>query len=109
MIIGKTIMIILAVFLPPIAVFLQVGVGKHFWINIILTLIGIVPGMVHALVLTLTNSKILKIVLAVILPPLSVFLHVGINKHFWISIILTLIGVVPGMIYAILLIFTKRR
>lgn len=40
--------IILAIFLPPLAVFLQVGIGKHFWINIILTLIGYIPGIVHA-------------------------------------------------------------
>ena len=40
--------IIIAIFLPPLAVFLQVGIGKHFWINIILTLLGYIPGIVHA-------------------------------------------------------------
>ncbi len=40
--------IILAIILPPLAVFLQVGIGKHFWINIILTLLGYIPGIVHA-------------------------------------------------------------
>jgi uncharacterized membrane protein YqaE (UPF0057 family) len=40
--------IILAVVLPPLGVFLQVGIGKHFWINIILTLLGYIPGIVHA-------------------------------------------------------------
>jgi uncharacterized membrane protein YqaE (UPF0057 family) len=25
-----------------------VGFGKHFWINIILTLLGYIPGIVHA-------------------------------------------------------------
>ena len=24
------------------------GLGKHFWINIVLTLLGIIPGIVHA-------------------------------------------------------------
>ncbi len=40
--------ILLAIFLPPVAVFLQVGIGKHFWINILLTLLGYIPGIVHA-------------------------------------------------------------
>ncbi len=40
--------IILAIILPPVGVFLQVGVGKHFWINILLTILGYIPGIVHA-------------------------------------------------------------
>ena len=40
--------IIAAVILPPLGVFLQVGIGKHFWINIVLTILGFVPGIVHA-------------------------------------------------------------
>ena len=40
--------IIIAILLPPLGVFLQVGVGKHFWINILLTLLGYIPGIVHA-------------------------------------------------------------
>ena len=40
--------IILSIIIPPLGVFLQVGFGKHFWINIILTLFGYIPGLVHA-------------------------------------------------------------
>ena len=40
--------ILLAVLLPPVGVFLQVGFGLHFWLNILLTLMGYVPGLVHA-------------------------------------------------------------
>ena len=40
--------IILAIFLPPVGVFLEVGLGKHFFINILLTLLGYIPGIVHA-------------------------------------------------------------
>ena len=40
--------IIAAVILPPLGVFLEVGLGKHFWINILLTLLGYIPGIVHA-------------------------------------------------------------
>lgn len=41
--------IIVAIFLPPLGVFLQEGIGKHFWINILLTLLGYIPGIIHAL------------------------------------------------------------
>jgi uncharacterized membrane protein YqaE (UPF0057 family) len=34
--------------LPPVAVFPRVGFGKHFWINIVLTILGFIPGLVHA-------------------------------------------------------------
>ena len=40
--------IIAAILLPPLGVFLQVGLGKHFWINILLTLLGYIPGIIHA-------------------------------------------------------------
>ncbi|MDA3881148.1 MAG: YqaE/Pmp3 family membrane protein [Prolixibacteraceae bacterium] len=44
---------------------------------------------------------ILKIIFAVILPPLGVFLEVGITKHFWINILLTILGFIPGIIHAV--------
>ena len=40
--------LVAAILLPPLGVFLQVGIGKHFWINIVLTLLGYIPGIVHA-------------------------------------------------------------
>ena len=41
--------IILAIFLPPVAVFLKVGIGMQFWLNLLLTLLFFFPGMIHAL------------------------------------------------------------
>ena len=41
--------IICAIILPPLGVFLQVGIGPQFWINILLTLLGYIPGIVHAI------------------------------------------------------------
>jgi uncharacterized membrane protein YqaE (UPF0057 family) len=41
--------IIAAIFLPPLGVFLQVGLGKDFWINVLLTLLGYIPGIIHAI------------------------------------------------------------
>lgn len=40
--------ILLSILLPPLGVFLQVGIGLQFWINILLTLGGYIPGIVHA-------------------------------------------------------------
>ena len=40
--------ILLAIVLPPLGVFLQVGLGLQFWLNVLLTLLGYVPGIVHA-------------------------------------------------------------
>lgn len=41
--------IIIAIFIPPLAVFLTVGLRGHFWLNILLTLLGYIPGIIHAL------------------------------------------------------------
>jgi len=45
---GDIIKIILAIVLPPLGVFFEVGIGKHFWINILLTILGYIPGIIHA-------------------------------------------------------------
>lgn len=51
----KTKLIVLSIFLPPVAALLKVGVSTHFWINIALTLLGGIPGVAHALWLVLTD------------------------------------------------------
>jgi len=50
---NKIVLIILAILLPPVAVALKKGAGKDLLINIILTLIFYVPGLIHALILVL--------------------------------------------------------
>lgn len=52
---NKLIHIILAILLPPIAVFLKSGVGKDLLINIVLSLIFFIPGVLHALWLITKN------------------------------------------------------
>jgi uncharacterized membrane protein YqaE (UPF0057 family) len=46
---GDVIRIILSILIPPLGVFLQVGLGVDFWINILLTLLGYFPGLIHAI------------------------------------------------------------
>lgn len=47
--------IIIAILLPPLGVFLQVGIGGHFWLNILLTLLGYIPGIIHAIYVIVTR------------------------------------------------------
>ncbi len=43
----------------------------------------------------------IRLLLAFILPPVGVYLQFGFDRHFWISCLLTLLGYVPGIVYAI--------
>ncbi|MCK9546133.1 MAG: YqaE/Pmp3 family membrane protein [Sulfurospirillaceae bacterium] len=53
---SRLVLILLAIFLPPVAVFLKKGIMPTFWINLILTLCFFFPGMVHALFVVTKNS-----------------------------------------------------
>lgn len=53
----KIVLVLLAIFLPPVAAFLVVGLGAHFWLNILLTLMLGLPGMIHAVWLVATKAK----------------------------------------------------
>ncbi|KAH9951873.1 UPF0057-domain-containing protein [Amylocystis lapponica] len=45
--------IIFAIILPPVGVFLERGIGADFFINILLTILGYIPGIIHALYIIL--------------------------------------------------------
>ena len=45
--------------------------------------------------------NIIRLALAIVLPPLAVFLNSGISSAFFINILLTLLGWVPGIIHAV--------
>jgi len=49
--------IVLAIFIPPIAAFMQVGATVHFWLNLLLSCFMILPGSVHALWLIVTDKR----------------------------------------------------
>jgi uncharacterized membrane protein YqaE (UPF0057 family) len=51
------------------------------------------------------TSLLLLVILAILLPPLAVYLKEGeINSRFWISLILTLLFWIPGVIFALLIV-----
>ena len=41
--------ILFAIILPPVGVLFTIGLKMHFWLNILLTILGFVPGIIHAL------------------------------------------------------------
>ncbi|ATH77956.1 MULTISPECIES: YqaE/Pmp3 family membrane protein [Halomonadaceae] len=50
--------------------------------------------------MALTATDPIKMIFAVIFPPLGVFLEVGLKGHFWLNILLTLFGFIPGILHA---------
>jgi uncharacterized membrane protein YqaE (UPF0057 family) len=70
----------------------------------------------HGTVQSLTQSRTrrysmncLRLVLSILIPPLGVFLTVGIGLHFWLSIVLTILGYIPGLIHAVWIIATRSQ
>ena len=47
---SKGALIVLAIFIPLLAVYLKDGIGKSFWINLVLCLLFYLPGIIHALI-----------------------------------------------------------
>lgn len=45
---NSIIKLIIAVLLPPLGVLIEEGIGKQLLINIVLTILGYLPGIIHA-------------------------------------------------------------
>lgn len=51
---NKILRIVLAILLPPLAVFMTTGLGTQFWLNLVLTIVGFwIIGVIHALIVVL--------------------------------------------------------
>ncbi len=56
-----------------------------------------------------STNQLLLVILAILLPPLAVYLHEGeINGKFWLDLILTLLLFLPGVIYALIVVLAKK-
>ncbi|GAB4093488.1 YqaE/Pmp3 family membrane protein [Flaviaesturariibacter terrae] len=54
-------------------------------------------------------STVVQVIVAILLPPLGVYLHEGvINSRFWIDLLLTLLFYLPGLIYALVIILGDK-
>lgn len=49
------------------------------------------------------------VVAAILLPPLGVFIARGLTPAFWVTLLLTLIGWLPGAIFALALLIVPQR
>lgn len=50
-------------------------------------------------------EQVVLIILAILLPPLAVYLHEGeVNGRFWLSLLLWFLFILPGVIYALLVV-----
>jgi uncharacterized membrane protein YqaE (UPF0057 family) len=51
---NKILQVILCFFIPPLAVYLKKGkIDNDFWINVVLTILGGLPGLLHGLYVVL--------------------------------------------------------
>lgn len=46
-------------------------------------------------------AAFIKILLSILFPPLGALLTVGLGCQFWLCLLLTILGYIPGLIYAI--------
>ena len=53
-----------------------------------------------------TTKCIIYVIIAIFLPPLTVFLMDGCKLPFWIDLILTILCFLPGLIYALYYMYT---
>ena len=51
------------------------------------------------------SPSVAALIAAILLPPLGVFLGRGLTRDFWIDVVLTLLGWVPGVIFALVSLF----
>lgn len=103
--------VLAAYFIPPLGVFLQVGLGTHFWINLILTFLGGLPGILHAVWVIASvddaggeakdaMSTFIALVLAAFVPPVAVFMKAGVGVAL-LNAVLCLLFWIPGVLHAV--------
>ncbi|HJQ17447.1 MAG TPA: YqaE/Pmp3 family membrane protein [Allosphingosinicella sp.] len=50
-----------------------------------------------------------RIIAALLLPPLAIFLAEGVSRDFWIGFALTCLGYLPGIVFAFAVLARKQR
>lgn len=50
-----------------------------------------------------------RAVAALLLPPLAVFVATGISSSFWLAVLLTCLGFLPGVVFAFFILLTRGR
>lgn len=53
------------------------------------------------------NGDLARAIVSVIFPPIGVYMEVGFTGHFFLNIVLTAFGFIPGVIHAFYIIRTR--
>jgi uncharacterized membrane protein YqaE (UPF0057 family) len=104
--------VLLGAFFPPVGVWMVVGFGMPFWLNLLLTLLFYVPGQIHGLwVVAHTRgdgspapdgtTAFIALLLAFFLPPVGVAFKRGIGLALLVNVLLTAFFWFPGSIHAV--------
>lgn len=112
--------VLLSWFFPPVGVFLKRGFGADLVINVVLWMMFWLPGLLHSVwIISATDERGIErddktrrfwgLVFSALLPPVGVFLSVGLAPAFWINCLLTFFFWVPGMLHAAWVITQKPR
>lgn len=56
-----------------------------------------------------SEKNLLRIIIAFLLPPLAVYLNSGITLGFFLNILLTILGWIPGVVHALLVLLVFPR
>lgn len=92
--------VIITCFISPLGMFMsRPKIDAHWLLNLVLYILTVtIVGTIHAFVVQGMNVS--TAILNYLLPPLSVFLTNGNCAQTLICLLLTLLGWLPGMIYA---------
>ncbi|KAI8147056.1 hypothetical protein BJV82DRAFT_597550 [Fennellomyces sp. T-0311] len=69
--VGDCCLIIIILLLPPLGVFLMRGCHIDFWINVILTICGYIPGHLHAFYVLIKEREARRTVIINQEPPMQ--------------------------------------
>jgi len=95
---------------PPLGVYWRFGLGCHFFICLVLTLLFWLPGVIYAMfVLTIEDLNMgIAFLLATVVPPLGVWWRFGCGFDVLICTVLTLFFHLPGIVYAFAVLALKE-
>lgn len=92
--------VIIGVLISPVLMYMEKKICSEFWIALLLWIFFLAFLSVIFTFHTLGYKDICHNILCVFLPPVTVYLKKGCKTEFWISLILTLLMWLPGVIYA---------
>ena len=96
---GRCAIAFITILLSPVGVLLEKGPGIDFLINLVLFVVLLdIGGIIHAF--HVYGVPLCTNLLCLLLPPFGVFCSHGYSGEFCVSVLLTLFGFFPGVIYA---------